>query len=84
MEDLSFNINKDGITVVCNVIATYHDDDTNKDYMVYTDNAFDENGKLNVYYSLYEKRDNSIRLISTTDAQDKKIGLELLKSIINN
>lgn len=83
MKDLSFNIEKDGVTTVCNVIATYHDDNTNKDYMVYTDNSFDENNKLNVYYSLYETKDNSIKLINTTDAEDKKIGLELIKELVN-
>lgn len=83
MEDLSFNIENDGVIITCNVIATYHDDNTNKDYMVYTDNSFDKNNKLNVYYSLYETKDNSIKLINTTDAEDKKIGLELIKELVN-
>ena len=83
MEDLSFKIEKDDKTIVCNVIATYHDDNTHKDYMVYTDSTTDQDGKLNLYYSLYEEKDNSIKLIDTTDVEDKRIGLELIKELSN-
>ena len=84
MNSMQFEVTKnDGKKVICEVIATYHDDDTNKDFIVYTDKTFDENKKLKIYYSLYEKVHNAIKLIDITDINDKKIGLELIKEIIN-
>lgn len=77
-------IDKKGKKIICEVIATYHDDDTNKDFIVYTDKTLDENKKLKVYYSLYKKIDNSIKLIDITSNDDKKIGLQLVKEIIDS
>lgn len=85
MESMQFETkDKNGNKIICEVIATYHDDKTNKDFIVYTDKTLDENNKLKVYYSLYEEIDNSIRLIDITDANDKKIGLQIIKEIIND
>ena len=76
-------IDKNHHRVICSVIATYHNNDTNKDYIVYTDNKLNEEQKLNVYYSLYEKKNDSIKLIDITTDEDRRIGLELIKDIIN-
>lgn len=85
MKSMQFEIiDKKGNKIICEVIATYHDDDTNKDFIVYTDKTLDENKKLKVYYSLYKKIDNSIKLIDITSNDDKKIGLQLVKEIIDS
>lgn len=85
MESMQFEItNNNGKKIVCEVIATYHDDNSNKDFIVYTDKSFDDNKKLNLYYSLYEKQNNSIKLIDITNAEDKKIGLEIIKELVND
>lgn len=84
MESMQFEItNKEGKKIVCDVIATYHDDETNKDFIVYTDGTLDDNKKLKMYYSLYENINNSIKLIDIKDAKDKKIGLEIIKELLN-
>lgn len=75
---------KNGNKIICEVFATYHDDDSNKDFIIYTDKTLDENNKLKVYYSLYKKIDNNIRLIEITDVNDKKIGLRLIKELVND
>ena len=75
---------KNGNKITCEVIATYHDDETNKDYIVYTDKTLDENKKLKIYYSLYKQIDNNIKLIDITDINDKKIGLKLIEELIND
>lgn len=82
MERLTFIIKDKEKEVTCEVIATYHDDVTNKDFIVYTDKTINEDGKLNLYYSLYKMIDNSIKLIETKEIEDKKIGLELVQEII--
>ncbi len=85
MKNMQFETkSKNGKRIVCEVIATYHDDDTNKDFIIYTDKTLDENKKIRVYYSLYETVDNNIKLIDITDFEDRKIGLQLIKEIIND
>ena len=85
MERMQFiKTDKKGNKVVCETIATYHDEDDNKDYIVYTDNTFDENNKLKVYYSLYEMLDKNIKLIEIKTNEERKIGLELVKSILED
>ena len=83
MESMQFEITtKEGKKRVCDVIATYHDDEVNKDFIVYTDNTYDSSNKLNIFYSLYEKKDGKIKLINISEAKDKKIGLELIKELL--
>ncbi len=85
MEKLEFTTkDKFGNEIVCEVIATYHDDDTNKDYIVYTDKTLDENKKLKVYYGLYEKVDNGIKLKEAKTPEEKSIGLQIIKEILND
>lgn len=85
MEALQFEVvDKKGEKIICDVIATYHDDEVDKDFLVYTDHTVDENQKINIFYSLYERVDNNIKLIDTTDVVYQKIGLELVKEIISD
>ena len=85
MKGMQFEtIDKNGIKTTCDVIATYHDDNTSKDFIVYTDKTFSDDGKLNIYYSLYQIVDNNIKLINITDSNDKIIGLELIKELVNS
>ena len=82
MERLQFTINDNGKKTVCETIATYHDDETNKDYIIYTDNTFDENKKLRVYYGLYEKVGKGIKLMAAKTTAEKKMGLQLIQEIL--
>ena len=49
---------EDGRTVACDVILTFHNDNTNKDYIVYTDNTYDQENKLKIYAAIYDPFDN--------------------------
>lgn len=85
MQSMQFQIkNKNGDVKICDVIATYHDEKGNKDFIVYTDRTLDHDDKLKVYYSLYEMIDNNIRLVNIEDNNDKVIGLELVKEILSD
>ena len=84
MNKESFIITKeDGSKLTCSIIATYHNNDINKDYIAYTDNTIDENGKLRVYYSLYEEVNNMIKLVNMENLEEKKIGLEFIKTVLS-
>lgn len=39
-------------------ILTYHSDEFNKDYVVYTDNIYNSNNELQIYISEYNKEDS--------------------------
>lgn len=81
MEDFSFIEN--GITY--HVIATYYDKEyTKKNYMLYTNNNF-KDGKLQVFYSIYEEYpDKKIKLLELKTAEEKKVGLAFLKAILED
>ena len=81
MEELSLISYDNGLEIVYDIIATYHDDLTDKNYIVYTDKQTDENNKLNLFYSLYKTEGNRVKLLETNAFEDKKIGLELIKEI---
>ena len=49
----------DGTKKSYDVILTFHNDNNDKDYIVYTDNVYDEYNKLKIYASIYNSYDNS-------------------------
>lgn len=75
-------INDDGSIINCEALATYHHDENNKDYIVYTDGSITEEDNLRLYYSLYEEVNNNIKLIDITDIEDQEIGMQLVQAII--
>ena len=66
------------------VIATYHDDQTNKDYILYTNKLLDKNNKLNIYSALYNEKESNIELSSINTNEDKKVAYELISQIIKD
>lgn len=83
MNNYQFEIkNKNNQSVICDIIATYHDDDTNKDFIVYTDKTLTNDNKIKLYYSLYKVENNNIKLIDIKSSEDKKIGLQLIQELI--
>ena len=81
MQNLSLIENVNGKEVLYEVIATYHDDKSNKDFVVYTDKTLDEDKNLNIFYSLYCMDNNKIKLLQTENIEDKKIGLKIIKEV---
>ncbi len=54
MEKNTFTvINERGEEVLCYVLFTFESDETGKNYIAYTDNSYDDNGKINVFASTY-------------------------------
>ena len=45
---------KEGETIECDVLFTFESEETNKKYIVYTDNTLDELGSVKVYANTYE------------------------------
>lgn len=81
MEQLSLKVIENDKEIIYEVIATYHDDELNKDFVIYTDKTLNKDKKLNIYYSLYCVNNSKIELLETNNIEDKRIGLKLVKEI---
>ena len=85
MERMQFWMtDKYGKKVAYYVVATYHHDKTNKDFIIYTDHTTSKEGGLNLYYSLYMKKDNYIKLLSFENDYDRKVAKVFADSIISS
>ena len=69
-EKLTFKITgEDGKDIECEALFTFESDETNKNYIVYTDQSKDESGNIQVYASIYdpEKEDQNLQPIETEE-----------------
>ena len=68
-------INKEGKETTCYVLFTFDSEETNKSYIVYTDNTTDSAGKIQVYASIYNPNEEKITTLEpiTTDKEWKII-----------
>ncbi len=54
-EIMSFKVlNDEGVEVECEVLFTFENQETNKNYIIYTDNTLDDDGSTKVYASIYD------------------------------
>ena len=55
------------------VILTYHSDNYNKDYIVYTDNIYNSNDELQIYINEYNKDsvEDTVKDITDTNEYNK-------------
>ena len=67
-------IDKDGKEIEFEILFTFESDETNKNYMVYTDNTTDEEGNKKVYASTFDpKEENPVLGPIETDEEWKVI-----------
>lgn len=74
-KDNTFTIvNDNGEEIKCEILFTYEDEKTKKNYMAYTDNTLDEEGNTKVYASIYNpNEENPVLLPIETDEEWKLI-----------
>ena len=53
---------ENGKEVVCDILFTFDNEETKKSYIVYTDNAKDKEGKVQVYASIYNPNEKNSKL----------------------
>lgn len=66
-------IDNEGKEVECEVLFTFESEETNKNYIVYTDNTTDEEGNIKVYASIYNPEEEEPRLIPIETEKEWKI-----------
>lgn len=60
-------LDEKGIEVKCEVLVDFHDNESGKTYIAYTDNLFDEEKKLNIYASEVIKLEKGFQLANIND-----------------
>lgn len=84
-QDNTFTIvNDNGEEVKCEILFTYEDEKTKKNYIAYTDNTTDDEGNTKVYASIFNpKEENPVLLPIETDEEWKMIE-GILSSLTSN
>lgn len=63
-------LGNDGKEIKCDVLFTFDSKETNKSYIVYTDNSLDEEGHIKVFASIYNPKEEKGKLEEiTTDRE---------------
>lgn len=66
-------MNEEGKEVECEVLFTFESEETNKNYIVYTDNTLDDEGNTKVYASIYNPNDEKSVLYPIESEKEWKI-----------
>lgn len=64
-----YTTTKDGEQKAFDVILTFKNEENQKDYVVYTDNSYDEENKLKIYAAIYNPLTN--KYISQVETQEE-------------
>jgi len=76
-------LNDEGKEIECEVLFTFESEETNKNYLVYTDNTTDENGNIKVYASIFDPNEETSDLLPIETEREWKIIETILEEIQN-
>ena len=83
-ETMTFKvINDEGKEVECEVLFTFESDETQKNYIVYTDNTVDEEGNTKVYASIFDPDKDETKLLPIETDKEWKIIETILDELQN-
>ena len=74
-------IDKDGKEIEFEILFTFESDETNKNYMVYTDNTTDEEGKTKVYVAVFNPNAEPLELLPVETEREWKVIETIITSI---
>ena len=80
MKKNSFSmLDENGNEIVYDVLFTFENEETNKNYIVYTDNTKDQEGNIQVYASTYDPENPKSRLEAIQTEKEWKV----IETILN-
>ncbi len=80
-KDIKFTIiNENNEEIECEVLFTVDSDETNKSYIVYTDNSVDAEGSIKTYASIYDPTGQSLKL----DPIETEKEWDMIEKILNS
>ena len=74
-------LGEDGKELDCEVLFTFESDETNKKYMVYTDNTLDEQNNTKVYAAIYNPEGEGVNLSPIETEKEWKIVETILEEV---
>ena len=74
-------IDENGKEIVYDVLFTFESEETNKNYIVYTDNSRDEAGNIQVYASIYDPENPNSKLEAITTDKEWKVIETILETL---
>ncbi len=74
-------IGDNGEEIKCEILFTYEDEKTKKNYIAYTDNTLDEDGNTKVYASIYNPEEENPVLLPIESEEEWKIIEGILTSL---
>ena len=74
-------LDENGNEVVYDVLFTFESEETNKNYIVYTDNSKDEHGNVQVFASTYDPEDPKGKLEAIETDKEWKIIETILETL---
>ena len=74
-------INDEGKEIECEVLFTFESEETNKNYIVYTDNTVDEIGNIKVYASIFDPNNENTKLEPIETEKEWKIIENILETL---
>lgn len=77
-------LDENGKVVECEMLYTFTDSNSNINYILYTDNTMDDDGKLEVYASRYELVGDSYVLKAIENDQEWDLVDEVLAEFLKN
>ena len=66
-------LDENGNEIIYDVLFTFESEETNKNYIVYTDNTKDEKGNVEVYASIYDPEDPHSKLEAIKTEKEWKV-----------
>lgn len=84
-EKITFKLtDENGVDTEYEVLLTFESNETNKNYMLYTDNTVDEEGNVKVYASIYEPNaDGSIDPNTTLKPVESDSEWKIIETILD-
>jgi len=74
-------LNDKGEEVQCEVLFTFQSEETNRNYIVYTDNSVDEDGNFKVYANIFDPSGEISELLPITTDREWEIIEIILEEI---
>lgn len=74
-------LDENGKEVVYDVLFTFENDETGKNYIAYTDNTKDEKGNVQVYASTYNPEDPQSKLEAIESEKEWKVIETILETL---
>lgn len=79
-------LNENGEEIVCDILFTFDSEETGHSYIAYTDNSLDENGRVQVFASIYDPTGADKKLTPIETEKEWKVIdtiLETIKETVN-